>query len=206
MIILGRWIVGSLGVFAVAVVLAQPSSPSGDRYPRKPIRIILPFSGGSELIGRMLAARLTAVLGQLPYKSATFAITGALTGDVDMVIVVVSSAVPYIASGKIRGIAILNDRRNVTVANVPTSEEAGMAGLSAVNWCAVLAPAGTPQPIIDRLNAESLKMMSAAETRSSLAALGGEPASYSAEGTAQFLRAEYARWGTIIRHARIKTE
>ena len=93
-----------------------------------------------------------------------------------------------------RGIAILNDRRNVTVANVPTSAEAGMPGLSAVTWYAVLAPAGTPQPI-DRLNAESLTMMSAAETRSSLAALGGEPASYSAEGTAQFLRAEYARWG-----------
>lgn len=142
----------------------------------------------------------------IPYKSATFAITGALSGDVDMVIVVVSSAVSFMNSGKMRGIVILDSKRNASAPQVPTSAEAGMPQLTAVNWYALLAPAGTPRAIVERLNVESVKVMNTAETRTTLASMGGEPDSKSPEQAAEFLRVEYARWGKVIREANIKAE
>jgi tripartite-type tricarboxylate transporter receptor subunit TctC len=158
-----------------------------------------------------LAAEFLQSLGKVkfthvPYKSAVFGITGAMSGDVDMVILVVSGAVEHIKAGKMRGIAILDTKRNASVPNVPTSAEAGMPELVAVNWYALLAPAGTPRPIIDRLNADSIRVMNTAETRQSLAAMGGEPTSGTPEQTMEFLRAEYARWGKVIREAGIKIE
>jgi tripartite-type tricarboxylate transporter receptor subunit TctC len=310
-----------------ALVFAAAALPAiGQTYPAKPIRLILPFAGGTELIGRMVAAKLSPVLGQqiiadprfgasgnigweaaakspadgytlvmgavplltnphlnpkvaydplksfapialiatipniivvhtsvpaktlrelvqlarttpgkiaygsggvgsanhlaaeflqtaskirlthVPYKSATFALAGALSGDVDMVIVVVSSAVSFMNAGRMRGLAILDTRRNASAPNVPTSAEAGFRDLVAVNWYALLAPVGAPRAIIDRLNAEAVKAMNTADTRASLAAMGGEPASAGPEQTAEFLRAEYARWGKVIRDANIKGE
>jgi tripartite-type tricarboxylate transporter receptor subunit TctC len=142
----------------------------------------------------------------VPYKTATFGITGALSGDVDMVIVVVSSAVSFMNAGKMRGLVILDEKRNASAPQVPTSAEAGMPQLTAVNWYALLAPAGTPRPIIDRLNVESVKAMNTAETRESLAAMGGTPDGKSPEQTAEFMRAEYSRWGKVIREAGIRLE
>ena len=156
----------------------------------------------AEFMQSLARVRLTHV----PYKSATFALTGAMSGDVDLVIVVVSSAVSYMNSGRMRGLAILDTRRNASAPRVPTSAEAGMPELVAVNWYALLAPAGTPRPIVDRLNAESVKVMATPETRASLGAMGGEPAGSTPEQTAEFLRAEYARWGKVIRAANIKAE
>jgi tripartite-type tricarboxylate transporter receptor subunit TctC len=69
-----------------------------------------------------------------------------------------------------------------------------------------LSPAATPRPIVDLLNVEAVKVMNTQETRTSLAATGGEPASATPEQTAEFLRAEYARWGQVIREAKIKAE
>ena len=142
----------------------------------------------------------------VPYKSATFAISGALSGDVDMVIVVISSAVSYLNAGKMRGIFLMDTKRNPSAPQVPTSAEAGMPGLIAVNWYALLAPAGTPRSIVERLNVDAIRVMNTPDTRASLAAMGGEPASFSPEQTVDFLRAEYARWGKVILGARIKTE
>src|SRR4051794_17648835 len=76
----------------------------------------------------------------------------------------------------------------------------------AVNWYALLAPAGTPRAIVERLNAEGVKVMNTPETRPSLSAMGGEPASATPEQTGKFLQAEYARWGKVIREAGIKAE
>jgi tripartite-type tricarboxylate transporter receptor subunit TctC len=142
----------------------------------------------------------------VPYKTASLGVTGALSGDVDMVILVVSSAAPFLNTGKMRGIVTLDTRRNASAPNVPTSAEAGMPGLTAVNWYALLAPAGTPRAVIDRLNVESVKAMNTSETRASLAAMGGESDSKSPEQTAEFFAAEYARWGKVIRQANIKLD
>ena len=76
----------------------------------------------------------------------------------------------------------------------------------ATMWACPLSIQRTPRAIIDRLNAESIKVMGTGETRAALAAMGGEPASATPEKTAEFLRSEYARWGKVIRAADIKAE
>lgn len=167
-------------------------------------------SGGvgsaNHLAGEFLQSLAKVRFTHVPYKSATLGLTGAMSGDVDMVIVVVSSTVSLMNAGKMRGLAILDTKRNASAPEVPTSAEAGIPQLLAVNWYALLAPAGTPRPIIDRLNAESVKAMNTPETRASLAAMGGEPTATTPERTADFLREEYARWGKVIREANIKAE
>jgi tripartite-type tricarboxylate transporter receptor subunit TctC len=123
-----------------------------------------------------------------------------------MVILVASSADAYVRTGKMRALVVLDEKRIDSMPTVPTSAESGMPQLLAVNWYALLAPAGTPLAIIERLNVESVKGMSAPDTRERLHAMGGEPNPGTAEQTAAFLRAEYVRWGKVIRDAGIKAE
>ncbi len=156
----------------------------------------------AEFLQSLAQIRLTHV----PYKSATLGLNGALSGEVDMVIVVVSSAVSLMNAGKMRGLVMLDVKRNASAPLVPTSAEAGLPQLVAVNWYALLAPSGVPRSIVDRLNVEAVKAMNSADTRASLAAMGGEPASAGPEQTADFLRDEFARWGKVIREAKIKAE
>lgn len=142
----------------------------------------------------------------VPYKSANLALVGALGGEVDMVTAVASSTAPYVKDGRMRAIVILDGKRVGAMPQVPTSAEAGMPQLVAVNWYLLLAPAATPRAIIERLNAESVKIMRMAETREFFVSLGGEPTSSTPEQSVAFLRAEYERWGKVIRDAGIKPE
>jgi tripartite-type tricarboxylate transporter receptor subunit TctC len=142
----------------------------------------------------------------VPYKSASFGLVGAMSGDVDMVITVVSDGARYVKDGRMRGLAVLDTKRAASMPEVPTSVEAGFPQLQAINWYGLLAPAGTPRPIIERLHAELVKVMAAPEVRERLRALGGEPDSRAPEQFAEFMRAEHARWGKVIRDAGIKSE
>lgn len=164
------------------------------------------FGSANHLAAELIQAATKVKFTHVPYKSATFGIAGALSGEVDMVIVVISSAVSYVQSGKMRALAILDEKRNGSIPAVQTSAEAGLPGLVAVNWYAILVPAGTPRAIVDRLNAESVKAMSTPEMRDRFAKLGGEVHTGTPEQTAEFLRGEHARWGKVIRGAKIKAE
>lgn len=197
------------------VVIVHPSVPA--KSMRELIRLArgnpgrIAFGSGGFGSANHLAAEFMQSLTKVkfthvPYKSATFGIAGALSGEVDMVIVVVSSAVSYVHSGKMRALAILDTKRNGSIPDVPTSAEAGLPGLVAVNWYAILVPTGTPRPIIDRLNAESVKAMSAPDMQERFARLGGTIHTGTPEQTAEFLRAENERWDKVIREAHIKAE
>ena len=141
----------------------------------------------------------------VPYKSATIALTGLLAGEVDVVIVAASSAAPYVKDGRLRALAVLDKKRSSAVPEVPSAAEAGTP-LVAVNWYAIVAPAATPRAIIERLNAESVRAMHAADLRERLEAIGGEPLSGSPEDTAELLKREYEQWGRVIREAGIKAD
>jgi len=197
------------------VVIVHPSVPA--RNMRELIAIArnapgkIAYGSGGFGSANHLAAELMQSFSKIkfthvPYKSATLGIAGALSGEVDMVIVVISSAVSYVQSGKMRALAILDHKRNGSIPQVQTSAEAGLPGLVAINWYAILAPAGTPRPIIDRLNTEAVKSMSTPDMRERFAAMGGDIATGTPEQTAEFLRAENERWGKVIRSANIKAE
>lgn len=162
-------------------------------------------SGGvgsaNHLAAEFLQSAGKVKLTHVPYKSATLGLVGAMSGEVDMVIVVTSSATSYIKSGRMRAIALLDRKRVASLPDVPTAAESGFKDLVAVNWYAVLAPAGTPTAIVERLNAESVKAMNAPDYRAPLAEMGAEPSAMTPAQTAQFLRDEHARWGRVIREA-----
>ena len=166
-------------------------------------------SGGvgsvNHLAAELLKSRAKIDILHVPYKSATTALTGLIAGEIDVVIVAASSAASYVKEGRLRALAVLDSKRSSAMPEVPTAAEAGTP-LVAVNWYMLVAPAGTPRAIIDRLNSESVKAMNAADIRERLAGLGGEPASGSPEDAAAFLRSEYEQWGKVIREAGIKAE
>ena len=120
-------------------------------------------------------------------------------------IVAASSAASYVKEGRLRALAVLDSKRSSAMPEVPTAAEAGTP-LVAVNWYVLVAPAGTPRAIIEKLNAGSVRAMNAPDLRERLAGLGGEPASGSPEDAAAFLRREYEQWGRVIREAGIKAE
>ncbi|MFN8772887.1 MAG: Bug family tripartite tricarboxylate transporter substrate binding protein [bacterium] len=156
----------------------------------------------SELLKSLAGIRMLHV----PYKSATIALTGAMVGEVDVVVVASSSAAPYVKNGRLRALAVLDGKRVGSMPDVPTAAEAGYPQLLAVNWYAVLAPRDTPVAIVERLNAESVKAMNAPETRERLVGIGGEPMSTTPAQAAAFIRDEMARWAGVIRSAGIKAD
>lgn len=164
------------------------------------------FGSANHLAAELMQSFSKIKFTHVPYKSATLGIAGALSGDVDMVIVVISSAVPFVQSGRMRALAILDNQRNSSIPDVQTSKEAGLPGLVAINWYTIMAPAGTPRAIIDRLNTEAVKAMSAPDMREKFSAMGGDIATGTPEQTGEFLRAENERWGKVIREANIKAE
>jgi tripartite-type tricarboxylate transporter receptor subunit TctC len=196
-------------------VFSHPTVPVKDlrdlvQLARKAPGKVAYASGGvgsaNHIAAEFLQSAAKIKLTHIPYKSATLGISGLMSGDADFVITVVSSGVGYVNAGRLRGLAVLDKERVKALPEMKTSGEQGYPDLIAVNWYALLAPAGTPRPIVDRLYAATRKAMAPAEVQSRLRALGGEPESRTPEQTAEFIRADYARWGKVIREARIRAE
>ena len=167
-------------------------------------------SGGvgssNQLAAELLKSTRHIDILHVPYKSATVALTGLLAGEVDMVIVAASSAAPYVKDGRLRALALLAAKRIGAMPQVPTSAEAGLPQLVAVNWSVLVAPAGTPRAIVERLNAECVRAMNSPDLRERLEAIGGEPETGSPAETAAFLKKEYEQWGKVVREAGIKAD
>jgi tripartite-type tricarboxylate transporter receptor subunit TctC len=158
----------------------------------------------SHLAGELLKSLSKTQILLVPYKGATFAMVGAMSGEVDVLIPAVSAVAPYVKDNRLRALAVLDTRRVSLLPDVPTSTEAGMPQLLIVNWYVLAAPAGTPRAIIDRLNAETTKAMMAADTRATLAKMGGDAVTTTPEQAATFLRTESERWGKLIKEAGIR--
>jgi tripartite-type tricarboxylate transporter receptor subunit TctC len=158
------------------------------------------------LAGELLKSLTRTNIVHVPYKGAALGLIGAMSGEVDMVIAVSNAVAPYVKDSRMRPLAVLDTKRVTALPDVPTAAESGMPQLLAVNFYILLAPAGTPRPIIERLNAETVKIMSSAETRERLAAAGAEISPGTPEQASEFLRAEHTRWSKVITDARIKAE
>lgn len=159
------------------------------------------------LAGELMKSLTKTQIVHVPYKGGALGLVGAMSGDVDIVFTTMSApTAAYVIDGRMRGIAILDTKRVVTIPQLPTTAEAGLPQLLAINWYILMAPAGTPREIIDRLNSEAAKVMQTPESRERLLAVGGEPSSGTPEQAAEFLRSEYARWGKIIKDAGIRAQ
>lgn len=143
----------------------------------------------------------------VPYKGAGPAVTDVLAGHVDGVVVDLPAVSQQIASNRLRGIAMANDKRSVFLPDLPTAGEQGVQGFVAVNWIGVIAPAKTPQPVIEKLHAALAKVMQQPGVKESLAKAAVEVnVSETPVAFQKFIEAEDDKWGKIIKATGLKAE
>ncbi len=143
---------------------------------------------------------------QIPYKGSGPALTDLLGGQVQVYLNVAINFIPHVKSGKLRAIAISGETRLAALPEVPTFTEAGVPGLEMKNWYGILAPAGTPRAVIDRLAGEIAKILAMHDVRERLDGLGAEPFISTPDRFAELMKADSARFGKIIKAANIKLE
>jgi len=164
------------------------------------------FGSGSQLGSELFKSLAKIDIRHVPYKGASLAMTGQLSGEVDMVTSTVPSTIPFINAGRLRGLAVMAPQRVPAIRNVPTAAEAGMPELEVATWYGLFAPARVNPEIIERLNAEVVKFMRAPDIVSQLNKVGLDPAPSTPAEFAKFVRAETEKWGRVIRAANIKPD
>lgn len=165
--------------------------------------VTLASSGNGGLPHLAIELLRTASNGQIlhvPYKGAGPAITDAVGGHVDGVVMDLPALYSMVRNGRLRPIAITNKTRAPVLADTPTSVEQGVPSLLAFNWFAVMAPAKTPKPVVDKLYAALLKAAHAPEVMEAMLKVGVEPLTHaSPEAFAAFMREETVRWGKVAK-------
>ena len=160
--------------------------------------------GGSHLAGELFNALAGVDMVHVAYKGIAPAVTDLLGGHVSLSFSVVPPAIPHVKTGRLRALAVSTTTRSSLLPDLPTIAEAGVKGYSAVSWYATLAPAGTPPPIISRLNGEVVKLLQAPDVRAKLAGLGLEVRTSSPEEFATFMSNDWKTWDKIIRSLGIR--
>ncbi len=158
------------------------------------------------LAGELFASMAKVDMLHVPYKGSGPAVTDLMGGQVDYMFDSVTSAAPHIQSGKLRAIGVTTLKRSSALPGVPTIAEAGLPGYELAPWFAVYMPAGTPQPIIDKMNAALLEAMKLPEVQARFAAIGAEPIGSTPQQLATHLTAEMAKWGKIIQERGIRAD
>jgi tripartite-type tricarboxylate transporter receptor subunit TctC len=156
--------------------------------------------------GELLKSMTGIDMVHIPYKGSGPGIAALLGGEVSMMFSNVADIGSQIRAGKVKPLAVTAAKRASLLPDVPTMAEAGLPGFEITSWFGLLAPAGTPSPIIGRLNAETVKVLGRADVKSTLAAQGLEVAPSSPEQFAAHIKSEIARFTKIAKAAGIKAE
>lgn len=140
----------------------------------------------------------------VPYKGGAPAMTALLSGEVQVNFGTSSTALPHIRSGKLRALAVTGAKRSLAAPDIPTIAESGVKGYQHASWVGLLAPAKTPKPVIDRLHAESVKILRRDDVKKSLLKIGLEVEANSPQEFAAIIREEVAKWKKLVKEAGIK--
>jgi tripartite-type tricarboxylate transporter receptor subunit TctC len=157
---------------------------------------------GGELFQRRAGIKMTHV----PYKGAGPVVTDLMGGSVDCFFGNTQAVGGLVTAGRLRALAVTSPKRLANFPNVPTVAELGYPGFEAATWSGLVAPAGTPQAVIDRINAEANKALGTAEMKQKLYEDGSTPLGGSPKQFAEFIKAEHAKWGAAVREAGIKLD
>ena len=205
----------SLAVEAPLLLLTHPSLPVRSL---KELLVLLrakpdalDFGSAGYGSSTHMALALFTTLGKLkvthvPYKGTGQALTDGVAGQVHGLFANILSCLPYVKAGRLRALAVSGATRSVVLPELPTVAEGGVPGYVTTTWHGWLAPAGTPLPIIHKLNAELSKAARAPDVTERLASDGGEPVSGSPERFQQHLANEIARWRKVVREANIRVD
>ena len=153
----------------------------------------------SHLAGALLNQMAGLTMQHVPYKGSALALNDLLAGHVSMTIDNMPALLPQVRSGRLRAIAVASTRRAAAAPDIPTMQEAGLAGYDVSAWKGLMAPAATPAAIIGRLHAAAVRALADPDIRSRMVAMGAEPVGDRPEHFGQTLRAESARWAALVK-------
>ncbi len=205
--------VGMIGSGPVVLVV-HPSVPANSVKDlialarQKPGALRLASAGiGSfqHLAGELFRLQSGVSFLHVPYKGGGPAMTDVIGGHAEVMMSSLIQTTPQIRGGKLRALGVSGTKRSPALPDVPTIAEA-LPGYDATNWWGVVAPAGTPQPVIDRLHADIAAIVTSAETRKRLEAEGAEALSMEPAEFGRFIQAETAKWSKVVKEAGITGE
>ncbi len=162
--------------------------------------------GTPHLAGELLKLRTGIALEHVPYKGGGQAITDAVGGQIPLVFTAIATAQQYVRAGRLVGLGVPGARRSAALPDVPTFAESGLPGFDVSSWTGIFAPAGTPRPVIDKLQRELAAVLRTAFVRERYAVLGIEPVGNSPQEFGDQVRADLARWEKVVKAANVRLE
>ncbi len=164
-------------------------------------------SGTSIHVSGELFKSLTGIdMQHIPYKGRASAIPDLLGGRVTMMFDNMPSSLPLVKDGKLRALGVTSARRSAAAPDIPTIAEQGLPGFEAVSWFALFAPAGTPRPVIDKLQAEVSKQLKSTDIARKLAEIGLDTVGGTPEELASYQRSEIVKWAKVVKDSGAKAE
>lgn len=160
----------------------------------------------SHLTMEMFKSTATIQLNHVPYKGSPAAHADVMAGHVPIMFDAIPATLPHIKSGKLRGLGIATLKRSPLAPELPTIAEGGYPGFEAVGWIGIAAPAKTPEPILNKLNAEIVRMFKEPDVKQRLDSLAFTPAAGTRAEFAAFMKAEIAKWGKAVKDSGAKAE
>lgn len=145
-------------------------------------------------------------LQHIPYKGTAPALTGLLGNEINVMFDSISPLINQVKAGKIKALAVASEKRMRAAPDVPTLIESGLPGFASSTWAMVLAPAGLPVEILERLNTELNKIIRSPAIQEKMDSLGVEPGGGTPEETRSFLQREIGKWGKVVRDANVKVD
>ena len=206
--------IGKIGD-AVLIIVAHPS------FPAKTLKDMIEYSkaqpngvpfgtsgvgGTPHIAGELLNLRTGSKLTHIPYKGGGQAMTDALGGNIPLVYTAVAGALQHVKAGRLVPIAVSSDKRVASLPDTPTFMEAGVPDFEVSSWVAVLAPAKTPKPVVDKLNRELNAVLTDPVIVEKLATLGIVATPGSPDKLAEQIRGDLAKYGKVVKAAGIKAE
>jgi tripartite-type tricarboxylate transporter receptor subunit TctC len=157
---------------------------------------------GAELFKYMTGTKIVHV----PYRGGSLAINDLIAGHVDLMFESLQSIAPFGRDGKVRALAVTGDHRSPSFPDLPTVAEAGVPGYVAATWTGVIAPAGVPRPIVDKLNAAINKALKSEAFLDKFSKFGDEPGGGTPEDFAATIKADSAKWADVVKRSGAKLD
>lgn len=200
---------------ATNILIASPGLPVANlreliaHARANPGRLNYASSGNGTIVhltGEQFKAATGTFVVHIPYKGTALAVPDLIAGQIAFIFDNIASALPHIKGGKVKTLGISALKRSPLVPDIPTMDEAGLKGFESNTYFGVFAPAGTPAPVIQRLNADINRALAAADFRERLAALGAEPVGGTAEQLARVIERDTVKYAAVIKRAGIKPD
>jgi tripartite-type tricarboxylate transporter receptor subunit TctC len=191
----------TLNVSSVKELIALAKAKPGQlNFSSSGTGTIVHLSG--ELFTRMAGVQMQHV----PYKGTALAAADIKSGQIAMMVDNIVSALPFMKSGLMKGVATTSAKRSGVLPELPTVAESGVPGYESVAYFAIFAPAGTPAGVVRRLNSELVKIVNTPQVKARLIELGADPVGSTPEALAEVRRAEQAKWAKVIQESGVKPQ